>query len=155
VATRALLSSPPLALAAFAFASAALLGEEFLVAFLRDGAVQPWVAPLPFWIGVAGVFGAFWLTAAASLAGLRSWSPRRLASLGAFATAGLGAILARVEVGDPRADALALGVSATCFATFFLLRTSAPRAGSPPQATRDAPRSRAQNTQSGGSVSKR
>jgi len=122
VAMRALLSSPPLALAAFAFSTAALLGERLLLAAGRGASEEPWIAPLLFWIGVSSAFGAFWLASALGLAGLRAWSPGRLTSLGAFATAGLGAILARIELGDPHVDVFALGVSATCFATFFLLR---------------------------------
>jgi hypothetical protein len=118
----ALLSMPPLALAAFAFTTAALLAEEILRTVGLGGSAE--LAPLFFWLGVSGSLGVFWLAGALGLAGLRVWPAGRLASLGAFATLGLGAILARVDHGDPLVDGLALGVSATCFATFFLLRLS-------------------------------
>jgi hypothetical protein len=120
-ATRALLSSPPLALAAFALSSAALLGERLLVGVERGADPQTALAPLAFWIAVMLVFGAFWLVNALRLAGLLASPPNRLTSAGAFATAALGAILAPVDLGGLSADLLVIGLSTTCFATFFLL----------------------------------
>jgi hypothetical protein len=125
---RALLACPPLALSAFAFATAALLGERLLAAVGGGGPAEPLIAPLLFWSGLASAFGAFWLLASLRLAGLRATPAGRLGAIGAFATAGLGAILAPLELGRPAADALAVALSAACFATFFLLYV-APRRG--------------------------
>jgi hypothetical protein len=118
---RALLACPPLALAAFALSTAALLGERLLAALGRGAAGAPEIPTLVFWIGLASAFGAFWLVGALRLAGLLGSATSRLGAFGAFATAGLGAILAPLELGRPAADALAVALSAACFATFFLL----------------------------------
>jgi hypothetical protein len=125
---RALLSSPPLALSAFALSTAALLAERLAVAVERGASFEAALAPLGFWIGISFALGAFWLVNALRLAGLVTSPPNRLTSAGALATAGLGAILAPVDLGGPAADALALGLSAACFATFFLLRFALRRA---------------------------
>jgi hypothetical protein len=119
--TRALLSSPPLALAAFALSSAALLGERLLVAVARGADPETVFAPLLFWIAVLVAFGAFWLVNALRLAGILASPPNPLTTLGAFATAALGAILAPVDLEGLAADLLVLGLSTACFATFFLL----------------------------------
>ena len=123
---RALLACPPLALAAFAFTAAALLGEQLLRALGHGAGAEPVIALL-IPIAFACAFGAFWLVGSLRLAGLSEWPPgRRSGAVGAFATAGLGAILAPLELGRPAADAFALALSAMCFATFFLLHL-APR----------------------------
>jgi hypothetical protein len=128
---RALLACPPLGLSAFAFSTAALLGERLLAALGRGALAEPAVATWLFWIGLSGAFGAFWLLCSLRLAGLVASPPSRLTGIGALATAGVGAILAPIDLGRPEADVLAVGLSATCFATFFLLRAapSALRAG--------------------------
>jgi hypothetical protein len=118
---RALLACPPLALAAFALSTAALLGERLLAVLGRSAAAEPVIALL-LSIGLAGAFGAFWLVGSLRLAGLVDTPAGRGGAVGAFATAGLGAILAPLELGHPAGDALALALSAACFATFFLLR---------------------------------
>jgi hypothetical protein len=120
--TRALLSSPPLALAAFALSSAALLGERLLVASARGADPQTVHAPLLFWIAVMLAFGAFWLVNSLRLAGILASPPNHLTTVGAFATAALGAILAPVDLGGLVADLLVVGLSTACFATFFLLQ---------------------------------
>jgi hypothetical protein len=125
---RALLSSPPLALSAFAFSTTALLGERLAGAFARDSDAHALLATLLFWIGITSAFGAFWLVNALRLAGLLASPPNRLTALGALATAGLGAIFARVDLGGSLGGALGLGLSAACFATFFLLRAGLHRA---------------------------
>src|SRR5262245_11147442 len=117
---RALLASPPLALSAFAFSTAALLGEQLLRSLGHDPGAGPLIALLVP-IAFACAFGAFWLMGSLRLAGLVEWPAGRSGAIGAFATAGVGAILAPLELGRPAADALALAVSAACFATFFLL----------------------------------
>ena len=119
--TRALLASPPLALASFALCSALLLTERMLVGLALGADPELVNAPYAYWIAVASAFGAFWLVNALRLAGLLSSPPNRLTSLGAFASAALGAILAPIELGGLAAELLVLGVSAACFATFFLL----------------------------------
>lgn len=119
--TRALLASPPLALAAFALSSAALLFERLVVGVARRADPETVLAPLLFWIAVSTAFGAFWLVNALRLAGLLASPPNRLTSAGALATAAAGAILAPVDLGGLPADALAVGLSTACFATFFLL----------------------------------
>jgi hypothetical protein len=119
--TRALLSSPPLALAAFALSSAALLAERLLVGVARGADAETVVVPLLFWIAVSAAFGAFWLVNALRLAGLLASPPNRLTTAGSFATAALGAILARVDLDGLAADLLVIGLSTACFATFFLL----------------------------------
>ena len=65
---RALLACPPLALAAFALSTAALLGERLFAALGRGAAAEPAIALL-FWIGVSSALGAFWLVNALRLAG--------------------------------------------------------------------------------------
>lgn len=119
--TRALLSSPPLALAAFALTSAVLLFERLLVGVARGADPETVFAPLLFWIAIAVAFGLFWLVNALRLAGLLSSPANRLTSAGALATAGVGAILARVDPSGLAAELLVLGLSSTCFATFVLL----------------------------------
>ena len=119
--TRALLSSPPLALASFALSSAALLVEQLLAAVARGVDPETVLPPLLFWIAVSTAFGAFWLVNALRLAGLVASPPNRLTTAGAFATAAAGANLARIEPADLAADALVVGLSSACFATFFLL----------------------------------
>jgi hypothetical protein len=119
--TRALLSSPPLALASFALASAALLVERLLAAVARGVDPEAVLPPLLFWIAVSTAFGAFWLLNALRLAGLAASPPNRLTTAGAFATAVAGAILARIDPAGLAADALVIGLSSSCFATFFLL----------------------------------
>jgi len=130
--TRALLSSPPLALAAFALSSAGLLGERLLVGVARGVDPETVIAPLLFWIAVSTAFGAFWLVNSLRLAGLLASPPNRLTSAGAFATAAVGAILAPVDLGGLGADLLVVGLSTACFATFFLLHVVLrhPRLGS-------------------------
>jgi hypothetical protein len=123
---RALLACPPLGLAAFAFSTAALLGERLLGALGRGALAEPALATWLFWIALSGAFGAFWLKSSLRLAGLVDSRPSRLTGIGALATAGVGAILAPIDLGRPAADVLAVGLSATCFATAFLLR-AAPR----------------------------
>lgn len=118
---RALLSSPPLALASFALASAALLCERLLVGVARGADPETILPPLLLWIALSLAFGAFWLVNALRLAGLVASPPNRLTTAGAFATAAAGAILARVDPSDLAADALVLGLSSACFASFFLL----------------------------------
>jgi hypothetical protein len=125
---RALLSSPPLALSACAFSATALLGERLVGALARGAEAQAALATLLFWIAITSAFGAFWLVNALRLAGLLDSPPNRLTSLGALATAGLGAILARVDVGGSLGGGLGLGLSAACFATFFLLHVGLRRA---------------------------
>ena len=125
--TRALLSGPPLALAAFALSSAALLFERLLGGVARADP-ETVFASLLFWIAVSTAFGAFWLVNALRLAGLLASPPNRLTSAGALATAAAGAILAPVDLGGPAADALAVGLSSVCFATFFLLHVVLRRA---------------------------
>jgi hypothetical protein len=122
-----LLASPPLALAAFAFATSGLLVERLLGAVARGADAESVLAPLLFWLAISLVFGAFWLLSALRLAGLVASPPSRLTFLGALATAGLGAILAALDLGFPEGDVLALGLSAACFATLFLLRVAMPR----------------------------
>jgi len=124
---QALLSTPPLALASFALCGAALLAERLARLGLHGAATPERLAPLVFWLALCGAFGAFWLLAALRLAGLASSPPNRLTSLGALATAALGAWLAPIELGPWPATPLVLALSATCFATAFLLRF-APRA---------------------------
>ena len=126
--TRALLSSPPLALAAFALSSAALLFERLLLGVARRADPETVFAPLLFWIAVATAFGAFWLVNALRLAGLLASPPNRLTSAGALATAAAGAMLAPVDLGGLAADALVVGLSSACFATFFLLHVGLRRA---------------------------
>ena len=126
--TRALLSSPPLALASFALASAALLFERLLVGVARGADPETVVAPLLFWIAVSTAFGAFWLVNALRLAGLLASPANRLTSAGAIATAGVGAILAPIDLAGLAADLLVLGLSTACFATFFLLHVVLRRA---------------------------
>jgi len=123
---RALLACPPLALATFALSTAALLGERLLAALGRGAAAEPAIVTLLCWIGLSSAFGAFWLVSSLRLAGLVVSPPSRLTGVGALATAGLGAILAPIDLGRPAADVLVVGLSAVCFATFFLLR-AAPR----------------------------
>ncbi len=119
---RALLACPPLSLAAFALSTAALLGERLLAAVGGGAAAaEPVIATLLFWIGLSSAFGAFWLVNSLRLAGLLASPGNRLTAVGAFATAALGAILAPLDFDRPAADALAVGLSAACFATFFLL----------------------------------
>ncbi len=119
---RALLACPPLALAAFAFSTAALLAERLLAAPGRGAAAEPAIATLLFWLGISSAFGAFWLVSSLRLAGLVASPPSRFHAIGALATAGLGAILAPIDLGRPAADVLVVGLAATCFATSFLLR---------------------------------
>lgn len=126
--TRALLSSPPLALATFALSSAALLAWRLLVGVARGADPETVFAPLLFWIAVATAFGAFWFVNALRLAGLLASPPNRLTSGGAFATAAAGAILAPVDPGGLAAEVLVVGLSAACFATFFLLHVVLRRA---------------------------
>ena len=123
---RALWAGPPLALAAFALCAAGLLGERLAGALARGAADPAQLAPLLFWIAIAGLFGAFWLVNALRLAGLVDSPPGRLTALGGLATAALGAILAGADVAGGLGEALSLGLAATCFSTFFLLRL-APR----------------------------
>ncbi len=127
-ATRALLASPPLSLASFALTAAALLGERLLVGVARGVDPETALVPLLFWIAVSTACGAFWLLNALRLAGLLASPPNRLTSIGALATAAIGAILARLDLGSLGADALAMGVSSACFATFFLLHVVLRRA---------------------------
>ena len=119
---RALLACPPLALAAFAFSTTALLGERLLGALGRGGVAEPAVAMCLFGIGLSSGFGTFWLLSSLRLAGLAASPSGRLTGIGALATAALGAILAPIDLGRPAADVLALGLSAACFATSFLIR---------------------------------
>ena len=119
--SRALLSCPPLALATFALTSAALLSERLLVGVARGADPHTVVAPLAFWIAISATFGAFWLVNSLRLAGVLASPPNRLTTAGAFATAALGAILAAVDLDGIAADVLLMGLSTTCFATFFLL----------------------------------
>lgn len=126
---RALLAGPPLSLAAFAFSTAALLGERLLAAVRAGSVAEPGIAALLVWIALASAFGAFWLLASLRLAGLALAPAGRAGAAGAFATAGLGAFLAPLELGSPAADTLALGLSAACFATFFLLHVGARHQG--------------------------
>ena len=119
--SRALLSCPPLALATFALTSAALLAERLLVGVARGADPHAVVAPLGFWIAISAAFGAFWLVNSLRLGGFLASPPNRLTTAGAFATAALGAILAPVELEGLAADVLVMGLSTTCFATFFLL----------------------------------
>jgi hypothetical protein len=121
-AVRALLASPPLALAAFALSTAALLVERLALGLARGESAEAVIAPLLFWLALASAFGAFWLGSALRLAGLLASPPTRLASAGGLATAALGAFVAPIDLGGPAGDALGLGLSAACFATFFLLR---------------------------------
>ena len=125
---RALLACPPLALATFALSTAALLGERLLAALGRGAAAEPAIVTLLCWIGLSSAFGAFWLVSSLRLAGLVASPPSCLHGIGTLATAGLGAILAPIDLGRPAADVLVIGLSATCFATSFLLR-GAPRGG--------------------------
>ena len=125
---RALLSSPPLALSAFAFSATALLGERLVGALARGAEAHAVLATLLFWIGITSAFGAFWLVNALRLAGLLDSPPNRLTTLGALATAGLGAMLARVDLGGSLGGAFGLGLSAACFTTFFLLHVVLRRA---------------------------
>ena len=117
---RALFAGPPLMLSAFALTSAALLA-------LRLAGARAPLVPLLFWIGIACAFGAFWLVNALRLAGLVDAPPNRFTTAGAFTTAALGAILAGANAADGL-GALALGLSATCFSTFFLLQAVLRRA---------------------------
>jgi len=119
--SRALLSCPPLALATFALTSAALLSERLLVGVARGADPHAVVAPLAFWIAISASFGAFWLVNSLRLGGFLASPPNRLTTAGAFATAALGAILAPVDLEGLAADVLVMGLSTTCFATFFLL----------------------------------
>lgn len=119
--TRALLASPPLSLASFALTAAALLAERLLAGVGRGIDPETALAPLLFWLAVATACGAFWLVNSLRIAGLLASPPNRLTAVGALATAGIGAILARVDLGSLGADALAMGLSSACFATFFLL----------------------------------
>lgn len=124
VAMQALLSTPPLALATFAFCVAALLVERIALVWLRGAAAPALLTPFVFWLAIASALGAFWLLNALRLAGLVSSPPNRLTSLGALATAALGAFLARLELGPGPGTPLALALSATCFATAFLLHVA-------------------------------
>ena len=119
--SRALLSSPPLALAAFALSSAALLCERLLAGVARGADPETVFAPLAFWLAVSLAFGAFWLVNALRLAGLVASPPNRLSLAGSLATAAAGAILAPLDLGGLAADLLVVGLSTACFATFFLL----------------------------------
>jgi hypothetical protein len=119
---RALLAGPPLSLSAFAFCATALLGERLLAALAGGAEGQALLPTLLFWIGVASAFGLFWLVNALRLAGLVDSPGNQLSALGALATAALGAILAGAELAGGLGEALALALSATCFATAFLLR---------------------------------
>ena len=118
---RALLSAPPLALSAFALSATALLGERLVGALTRGADAHAVLPPLLFWFGITSAFGAFWLLNALRLAGLVDSPPNRLTALGSLATAGLGAILAPVDLGGSLGESLGLGLSAACFSTFFLL----------------------------------
>jgi len=118
---RALLSGPPLLLSAFALSASALLGERLAGALAGGAEAHALLTPLLFWIAVSGAFGLFWLLNALRLAGLVDSPPNRLTTLGAFATAALGAVLARADLAVGIGEALALGLSAACFSTFFLL----------------------------------
>ena len=120
---RSLLACPPLALATFAFSAAALLGERLLGALGHATGGEPALATCVFGILLASAFGAFWLASSLRLAGIVAWPASRPGWIGALATAALGAILAPIDLGRPAADVLAVGLSAACFATAFLLRT--------------------------------
>ena len=119
--SRALLSSPPLALASFALTCAALLLERLLVGVAHGVDPGTVLAPLAFWIAIALAFGAFWLVNALRLAGLVASPANRLSSAGAVATAAIGAVLARVDPSGLAAQLLVLGLSTACFASVFLL----------------------------------
>ena len=125
---RALLAGPPLSLSAFALCAAALLAERLVAELAGDAAGRALLPTLCFWIAVAGGFGLFWLVNALRLAGLVDSPANRLTALGALATAGLGAILAGADLAGGLGEALALALSAACFATAFLLRAALPRA---------------------------
>jgi len=117
----ALLAGPPLSLSAFAFCTLALLGERLAAALSGGAGAEALLPTLLFWIAIASAFGLFWLVNALRLAGLLDSPPNRLTTLGAFATAALGAILARADLLGGLGEALALALSTVCFATFFLL----------------------------------
>ena len=119
--SRALLSSPPLFLAAFALSSAALLLERLLAGVARGADPETVLAPLAFWSAVSLACGALWLASALRLAGLLASPPSRLTWAGSLATAAVGASLAPLDLGGPAADLLVAGLSTACFATFFLL----------------------------------
>lgn len=118
---RALLSTPPLALAAFAFCAAALIAERLALLWLRGAATPARLAPLALVLAVCAALGAFWLLHALRFAGLASPPPTRATSFGALATAAIGAFLAPIDLGPGPGTPLVFALSATCFATAFLL----------------------------------
>jgi membrane-associated protein len=61
VAMQALLSTPPLALATFAFCIAVLLVERIALVWLRGAAAPALLTPFVFWLAISSALGAFWL----------------------------------------------------------------------------------------------
>jgi hypothetical protein len=119
---RLLFSTPLLALACCALGLAGLLLWQIASAAGSPAGASLDGYALAFWLAASISLACFWLVNALRLVRVLGSPPNRFTRVGAFATAGLGALLAGLSPAYPALEWGLLAVSATCFTAFAVLR---------------------------------